>query len=490
MTTVYTKSQFEDLIDTIKKEKKFVIGHLWIPEENVGGLSISVSKEGFYLPIFHFLEKFPLDAVDVIHSLFELFSDSSIRVITFDAFDTFFFLRNNGLRVNGTMESALLLLHLMNEEEDLIKLALDFDESDYSTKMKEFIECKTVDSISDFFVATTNLTLKVRNHFKKKLTESQTELYNRENEILKIYINMSFSGVNVNTNILKENGSGFVKDVEHKSCIRTHYNMITSTGRVYSSKPNLQNIQKGSPVLNAFVPPEGFAIVSMDYSQIELRILAYYSEDPVLNEAISSGKDIHSLTASLIFNKEEISEDERRVGKIVNFAILYGASLRGLEENIKKSCNLSISCKKLISSLYKKHYKEVGTFQKDVTEVLKEEGGYISNLFGRRGFFPEKEEDTQSSFRKAFNFVIQSTAADIFKLAMVEIDIFFQKRHTKTKMVLQMHDEIIFYWSLDELNLISKVQKVMENIFPDIPMKVNISWSEKSLGDMKPFVMT
>lgn len=223
---------------------------------------------------------------------------------------------------------------------------------------------------------------------------------------------------------------------------------ITATGRISSTEPNLQNIpvrmELGREIRKIFVPREGYVFVDADYSQIELRILADMSEDERLIQAYQQAQDIHAITASQVFHTplEEVTSLQRRNAKAVNFGIVYGISAFGLSED------LSISRKEALEYIqrYFETYPNVKVFLDRLVEEGKEQG-YVTTLFGRRRPIPELKSANfmQRSFgeRIAMNSPIQGTAADIMKIAMINVDQELRRRNMDSRIVLQVHDELL-----------------------------------------------
>ena len=223
---------------------------------------------------------------------------------------------------------------------------------------------------------------------------------------------------------------------------------ITATGRISSTEPNLQNIPVrmalGREIRKVFVPKEGYTFIDADYSQIELRILAHMSGDERLIEAYRSAQDIHAITASQVFHipLEEVTPLMRRNAKAVNFGIVYGISAFGLSED------LSISRKEALDYIntYFETYPGVKKFlDQQVTDG--KEQGYVTTMYGRRRPIPELKSANfmQRSFgeRVAMNSPIQGTAADIMKLAMIHVDQEMARRGLQSRIVLQVHDELL-----------------------------------------------
>ena len=221
---------------------------------------------------------------------------------------------------------------------------------------------------------------------------------------------------------------------------------ITATGRISSTEPNLQNIpvrmELGREIRKVFVAREGCTFVDADYSQIELRILAHMSGDERLIEAYREAQDIHAITASQVFHipLDQVTPLQRRNAKAVNFGIVYGISAFGLSEG------LSISRKEAMEYIekYFETYPGVKKFLDGLVEQAKEQG-YVSTLFGRRRPIPELNSPRTRAFgeRVAMNSPIQGTAADIMKIAMVEVDRELRRRKLESRIVLQVHDELL-----------------------------------------------
>ena len=237
---------------------------------------------------------------------------------------------------------------------------------------------------------------------------------------------------------------------------------ITATGRISSTEPNLQNIPIRMPIgkelRKVFIPKDGFVFVDADYSQIELRILAHMSQDEQLIEAYNSAQDIHKITASKVFNTpfEEVTELQRRNAKAVNFGIVYGISSFGLSKD------LSIS-RKDADQYIKQYFETYPGIKKFLDNTVKDakEKGYVKTLFGRIRPIPELASSNfmQRSFgeRIAMNSPIQGTAADIMKIAMLKVDSAIRYNKLKSRIVLQVHDELLIEAYKDELDIVKKI---------------------------------
>ena len=281
---------------------------------------------------------------------------------------------------------------------------------------------------------------------------------------------------------------GFINPVTGK--VHTTFNQaLTATGRLSSSKPNLQNIpvrtERGREIRKAFVPstPDG-VILSADYSQIELRIMAHLSQDAHLIEAFRKGLDVHSITASKIFGTapEEVTADQRRIAKTANFGIMYGISAFGLAQRLKIP---RASAKKIIDD-YFLNFPAISAFIADTTEYAREHG-YVETLFGRRRYLPDinSKNSTVRSLaeRNAVNAPIQGTSADIIKIAMIRVDEEIQARKLKSRMVLQVHDELVFDAVPEEIVALEEivVEKMQNVIELSVPLTVDCNYGKNWL---------
>lgn len=266
--------------------------------------------------------------------------------------------------------------------------------------------------------------------------------------------------------------------------VHTSYNQtVTATGRLSSSDPNLQNIpargELGKRIRQAFIPEEGHLLLSADYSQIELRLLAHLSEDPLLLETFRSDRDVHSETARLVFGPagELFPEEMRRRAKIINFSIIYGTSAFSLAKELETSTS---EAQKFIDRYFDEH-KKVREYLDRVVEEARDRG-YAETLFGRQRQIPELKSPDNNTFqagrRMALNTPIQGSAADIIKLAMVKIYRELKARGLKTRMILQVHDELVFEVPEKERATVEPlVRDAMENICSlKVPLKVRLGW--------------
>ena len=272
--------------------------------------------------------------------------------------------------------------------------------------------------------------------------------------------------------------------------IHTTFNQaLTATGRLSSSKPNLQNIpirtERGKEIRKAFVPGRpGGVIVSADYSQIELRIMAHLSCDSHLINAFRNGQDVHSITAAKIFGvePEEVTADQRRIAKTANFGIMYGISAFGLSQRLKIS---RAEAKKIIEDYFEK-FPAISSFIEDTLTAARE-NGYVETLFGRRRYLPDinSKNGTVRSLaeRTAVNAPIQGTSADIIKLAMINVDRRLKAEGLKSRMVLQIHDELMFDALPEEVEVLQTIVKEeMENVIRlSIPLTVECNYGNNWL---------
>lgn len=267
--------------------------------------------------------------------------------------------------------------------------------------------------------------------------------------------------------------------------IHTTYNQsLTATGRLSSVKPNLQNIpirtERGREIRKAFIPSDADGyIMSSDYSQIELRLMAHLSEDKDFIEAFRAGKDIHAATASKIFNipENELTKEQRNKAKTANFGIIYGISAFGLSQRLKIS---RAEAKKLIED-YFNSYPQVMEYITGMIEYAKE-NGYVKTLYGRKRYLPDISSKNQVvrglAERNAVNAPLQGSAADIIKVAMLKVSKRIKEEGLKSKMVLQVHDELVFDVVRGEIDILCKVVKQeMESVIKlSVPLTVECEY--------------
>ena len=271
---------------------------------------------------------------------------------------------------------------------------------------------------------------------------------------------------------------------EHTGHIHTSFNQtVTATGRLSSSDPNLQNIpvrgEDGKEIRKAFIPEDGCLFFSADYSQIELRVMAHLSGDENMIEAFRSGHDIHAATAAKIYKRaiDEVERDQRTKAKRANFGIIYGITVFGLAERLEISRD---EAKQLIEGYFESFPKV-----KEYMEKAKEEArqnGYVTTLFGRRRYLADinSANATVRGFaeRNAINAPIQGTAADIIKVAMIRIHNRFKAENIRSKMILQVHDELNFSVYPEEREQVERiVMEEMEKAFQmQVPLVADSGW--------------
>jgi len=260
--------------------------------------------------------------------------------------------------------------------------------------------------------------------------------------------------------------------------IHTSFNQtVTSTGRLSSTDPNLQNIPirdaQGKEIRKAFIPDDQSVFLSADYSQIELRIMAHLSGDKYMTDAFRSGLDIHTATAAKIYNipLEDVSADMRRKAKTANFGIIYGISTFGLAERL----NIPRAEAKILIDGYFESYPEVKNYMDNIIQQARI-NGYVETIFGRKRYL--NDINSQNSIvrgyaeRNAINAPIQGSAADIIKIAMVNIQNRIDRENLKTQMIMQVHDELNFSVPKEELEYVRKM--VTEEMEKAASLKVKL----------------
>lgn len=272
--------------------------------------------------------------------------------------------------------------------------------------------------------------------------------------------------------------------------VHTSFNQtVTATGRLSSSNPNLQNIpirsEEGRRIREAFIPEPGHILLSADYSQIELRLLAHLSQDPVLMESFQKDQDVHARTASELFQVPIaiVSADQRRQAKTINFGIIYGmGALR-----LARSLSIPTKTAQTYIAQYFARYQRIKSYMDGIL-VEARARGYVTTLLGRRRYVPDlhskNPQMASAAERAAINTPIQGTAADLIKMAMVEIDRRFTQEKLRARMLLQVHDELLFEVPDQEVERVKKlVREVMEGVMSlCVPLRVDIgtgrSWAE------------
>ncbi|HMB31906.1 MAG TPA: DNA polymerase I [Desulfohalobiaceae bacterium] len=273
--------------------------------------------------------------------------------------------------------------------------------------------------------------------------------------------------------------------VDARGRLHTHFNhLATATGRLSSSTPNLQNIpirgKFGPRMRQCFVANHNKSLIAADYSQIELRILAHMSQDPHLLTAFSNKEDIHTRTACLLFNKisSDISDDERRKAKTINFGLIYGMG----PQKLGRELSLSLQKAKEFIQIYFQELKQVRAFYDQISEQAKEKG-YVTTISGRRRLLKDinsrNDNLAQQSVRMAINTVIQGSAADIIKIAMIEVDTDQQLREEhRAELILQVHDELLLEVPEDSAQSAGeRLAQIMSQVYP-LLVPLTVEWGQ------------
>lgn len=276
---------------------------------------------------------------------------------------------------------------------------------------------------------------------------------------------------------------GLIPYIDNKGRIHSYFHQtVTATGRISSTEPNMQNIptrtEMGKNLRKAFQAEKDHILVDADYSQIELRVLAHISKDKTMIEAFNHDEDIHTQAASKVFNipVEEVTKELRSKAKAVNFGIVYGISDFGLGEQL----NVSRKIAKEYIEQYLEKYKGIKHFMDNIIEIARKQG-YVETLFKRKREIPELKSTNymvrQFGNRVAMNTPIQGTAADIMKLAMIRVYELLKKENMKSKMILQVHDELLIETVPEEKDRVYQILKdCMENVIHlEVPLKIEIS---------------
>ncbi len=272
------------------------------------------------------------------------------------------------------------------------------------------------------------------------------------------------------------------KLVKNDGRIHTTYaQTVAATGRLSSNDPNLQNIpirtELGREIRRAFVADEGLYLASLDYSQIELRILAHICKDETLVKAFKSNQDVHAATASIMWNEpiEKVSKEHRRYAKMLNYAVLYGVTDFGLANQL--GGNFTVGEAKQMIENYFQRFPKIRKYIEETLEQARSKG-YTETLFGRRRYFPDihagNRNERMYAERQAINAPLQGSSADMIKLAMIKI--WNEYQNSNIKMLLQVHDELVFELSKKDFPEIKNMQKIMSNAMPlNIPVVVDAS---------------
>ncbi|EHC97745.1 DNA polymerase I, partial [Salmonella enterica subsp. enterica serovar Urbana str. R8-2977] len=279
----------------------------------------------------------------------------------------------------------------------------------------------------------------------------------------------------------------------------SYHQAVTATGRLSSTDPNLQNIpvrnEEGRRIRQAFIAPEDYLIVSADYSQIELRIMAHLSRDKGLLTAFAEGKDIHRATAAEVFGLplDSVTGEQRRSAKAINFGLIYGMSAFGLSRQL----NIPRKEAQKYMDLYFERYPGVLEYMERTRAQAKEQG-YVETLEGRRLYLPDIKSSNAArrarragaeragaarragAERAAINAPMQGTAADIIKRAMIAVDAWLQAEQPRVRMIMQVHDELVFEVHKDDLDAVAKrIHQLMENCTRiDVPLLVEVGSGE------------
>jgi DNA polymerase-1 len=268
--------------------------------------------------------------------------------------------------------------------------------------------------------------------------------------------------------------------------VHTTYSQTTAvTGRLSSNDPNLQNIPirtpQGRRIREAFVAPPGRRIVSADYSQVELRIMAHLSADEALRHAFLRGDDVHRATASEVFGVplDKVSADERRAAKVINFGLIYGMSAFGVAQNL----GIERATAQAYIDSYFSRYPGVKRYMDRTREQARTQG-YVETVFGRRLWLPEMKSGApvrrQAAERAAINAPMQGTAADLIKLAMIAVQGWIEQAKLGTLLVMQVHDELVLEVPDSELDLVrAKVKELMQGVAKlDVDLVVDVGVGE------------
>ena len=261
----------------------------------------------------------------------------------------------------------------------------------------------------------------------------------------------------------------------------SYHQAVTATGRLSSTDPNLQNIpvrnEEGRRIRQAFIAPQDYLIVSADYSQIELRIMAHLSQDKGLLSAFAEGKDIHRATAAEVFGQplDQVTGEQRRSAKAINFGLIYGMSAFGLSRQL----NIPRKESQKYMDLYFQRYPGVLEYMERTRAQAKEQG-YVETLEGRRLYLPDIKSSNAArragAERAAINAPMQGTAADIIKRAMIAVDAWLEKEQPRVRMIMQVHDELVFEVHKDDLDAVAKkIHELMESSTTlDVPLLVEV----------------
>lgn len=403
----------------------------------------------------------------------ELYYDVEFKLI-----DVLYDMENNGVKIDMEVLNELSFKY-NNELKKLTEQIYEIAGEEFNIKSPKQLSVILFDKLNIYY----------GNNKKKSTSVDVLEKLAKDHEIIPLIMRYR--------HIAKLHGTyleGFVKLIDKKTeLVHTVFKQtITSTGRLSSTEPNMQNIpvrtDDGKNLRKMFVTRfEGGQLITADYSQVELRIMAHYSQDENLLEAYRLGKDIHAKTASDIFDipEKEVTSDQRRDAKAVNFGIIYGISDYGLSQNIGTT---RIRAKEYIGKYFDK-YPGVKKFMENSVELAQEKG-YVCTLMGRKRYIPNIKASNhlvrQAAERAAMNMPLQGTASDIIKVAMIRVAKKLKKLNFEAKLILQIHDELIIDTPKKEIEVVKELLKQeMETAYKlDIPLTVDVN-SGKSWFDTK-----
>ena len=481
------------------------------------GLSFAVEEhKAFYVPIPANRE----EALQIVNIFKPLYEDPKILKVGQNLKYDLEVLRNYDVRLDGPMWDTMIAHYLIQPE---LRHNMDYMAEVYlhykTIHIDELIGPKGKNQRSmrdlsptlvyEYACEDADITLQLKNKLEPELKKHNCEdlFYHIEMPLMPVLAEMEMNGVCLDTQSLAEtsntseevlqqlkNKHEIVADIlEHRGLkkligtyidalpklinprtghIHTSFNQtITATGRLSSSDPNLQNIpirgEDGKEIRKAFIPEPGCLFFSADYSQIELRVMAHLSQDPQMIEVFREGKDLHAATAANIYKKpiEEVTREERTKSKRANFGIIYGITVFGLAERL----DISRDEAKMLIDGYFQTFPEVHDYMEKSKEVARKQG-YVTTLFGRRRYLPDinSANSVVRGFaeRNAINAPIQGTAADIIKVAMIHIFQRFKAEGIKSKMILQVHDELNFSVYPDEKEKVERIViEEMQNAF-------------------------
>ncbi len=312
--------------------------------------------------------------------------------------------------------------------------------------------------------------------FPKKAKGTGSEVLNRFTSLHPVF--SEILGYRKYAKLYSTYVEGLLPYIDEDGMVRTYFNQaMTATGRLSSSSPNLQNLsgkdEEGAKLREAFHYEDGRLLLSLDYSQIELRVLAALSGSKAYQEVFANGRDIHAETARRIYGKEEVDHDLRRKAKAVNFAIIYGSTVYGLSEQINGSLE---EAQNLINGFYST-YPEIKEYLEKIVKDATSKG-FVTTLTGRRRYLSDLNSPNyikrEAARRAALNAPIQGSAADLLKMAMLKCRDLIKEHGDKIKMVLTVHDEIIFAGTKEDLEeMLPLLKDTMENVLPlGVPLKV------------------